>query len=241
MIAEGARVRDMFSSSEGTVAIEQAISEYQAFEVARVLNASTWHQADHELMGLKQVLDMRRNDLDEPFRDQVAAFNFVGIPERVEELEASSVPNREARLISMLGCVVDSVRSKLSFAHSELAAASTVTQNIVQLRKASADVGPTLQRRGLIDPEASTQKLECRVVDHFTKLVREFELALNSQDVLAIASQRVVATVYCSEARACTRDTTRRATALSRSQDCSSVPSSKTSSLVQEVMPPKSY
>ena len=92
----------MFSSSEGTVAIEQAISEYQAFEVARVLNASTWHQADHELMGLKQMLDMRRNDLDEPFRDQVAAFNFVGISERMEELEVSSVPNREERLSIML-------------------------------------------------------------------------------------------------------------------------------------------
>ena len=175
------------------MAIEQAISECQEFE--RVLDASTWHQADHELMGLKQVLDMRRNDLDKSFRDQVAAFNFVGISERVEELEASSVPTRETWLNIMLGCVVDSVRSKLSFALSELAAASIVTQNIVQLRKASADVGPTLQRRGLIDPEAATQKLECRVVEHFNKLLGEFELTLNSQNLLAIATQGVVATV----------------------------------------------
>ena len=220
-----ARVRDMFSSSEGTVAIEQAISEYQAFQVARALNALTWHQADHELLGLKQMLNMRRNDLDEIFRDPVAAFNFVGIPERVEELEASSVPDRVARLSIMLGFVVDNVRSKLWLAHSELAAASTVTQNIVQLRKAVADVGPTLRRCGLLELEAATQKPECRVVDHFTKLVREFELALNSPDVFSIASQRVVATVYFREARACTRDTIRRATALSRSQDYSSVPS----------------
>ena len=85
-------------------------------------------------MGLKQMLDMRRNDLDKSFRDKVAAFNFVGISERVEELEASSVPNREARLSIMLGCVVDRVRLKLSFADSELGAASTVTQNVVQLR-----------------------------------------------------------------------------------------------------------
>ena len=84
-------------------------------------------------MGLKQMLDMRRNDLDKSFRDKVAAFNFVGISERVEELEASSVPNREARLSIMLGCVVDRVRLKLSFADSELGAAS-VTQNVVQLR-----------------------------------------------------------------------------------------------------------
>ena len=42
----------------------------------------------------------------------------------MEELEASSVPNREARLSIMLGCVVDRVRSKLSFADSELGAAS---------------------------------------------------------------------------------------------------------------------
>ena len=48
---------------------------------------------------------MRRlgtNDLDKTFGDQVAALNFVGISERVEELEASSVPNREARLSIML-------------------------------------------------------------------------------------------------------------------------------------------
>ena len=70
-------------------------------------------------MGLKQMLDMIWNDLDESFRDEV--------PERVAELEASSVLNREARLSIMLCCVVDSVRSKLSFADSELAAASTVT------------------------------------------------------------------------------------------------------------------
>ena len=48
---------------------------------------------------------MRRlgtNDLDKSFGDQVAAFNFVGTSERMEELEASSVPNREARLSMML-------------------------------------------------------------------------------------------------------------------------------------------
>ena len=85
------------------------------------------------MMGLKQKLDMRRNDLDKSFRDEVSAFNFVGISERVEELEASSVPNREARLSIMLGCVVDRDRLKLSFVDSELGAAS-VAQNVVQLR-----------------------------------------------------------------------------------------------------------
>ena len=35
LIAEGARVRDVNSSSESTVAIEQATSKYQAFEGAR--------------------------------------------------------------------------------------------------------------------------------------------------------------------------------------------------------------
>ena len=108
------------------MAIEQATSKYQAFEGARVLNASTWHQADHGLIGLKQMLDVRQNDLDPGCRPQLS--------ERVEELEASSVPHREARLSIMLGCVVDSVRLKLSFADSELGAASTVTQNVVQLR-----------------------------------------------------------------------------------------------------------
>ena len=146
------------------------------------------------------MLDMRRNDSDTSFRDQVAAFNFVGISERVEELEASSLPNREVWLSIMLGCAVGSVRSKLAFADSELAAASTVTQNIVQLRKASADVGPTLRRRGLLDLEAATQKLEGRVVEHFNMLLKEFELAVNSQDFVAIASQRNVFTGYCSEA-----------------------------------------
>jgi len=62
----------MISSSEGTVVMEQATSEYQEFEGARVLNASTWHKANHELMGLKQMLDMIWND--SRFRDQVAAF-----------------------------------------------------------------------------------------------------------------------------------------------------------------------
>ena len=157
---EGVPVRLGISSSDSTVAMEQ---EYQAFEGARVLNASTWHKADHELMRLKQLLDMIWNDMDESFRDQVTAFNFVGIPERVEELEASSVLNREARLSIMLGCVVVSV-TKPSFADSELAGASTVSQNIVQLRKAIADVGPTLRRRELLDLEVATQKLECRVV-----------------------------------------------------------------------------
>ena len=40
------------------------------------------------------MLDMRRNDLDRSFEDKVAAFNFVGITERMEELEGSSVSNR---------------------------------------------------------------------------------------------------------------------------------------------------
>ena len=70
----------------------------------------------------------------------------------------------------------------------------------MQLRTPTADVGPTLHRGGLIDLEAATQQLECRVVEHFKKLVREIELALNSQNFLAIATQRVVVTVYCSEA-----------------------------------------
>ena len=196
LIAEGGRVSDVISSSTGTMAIEQATSECQAFEGACVLNAPTWHQADHELMGLKQW----RNDLDKSFGDQVAAFNFVGTSERMEELEASSVPNRKEQLSIMLRCVVESVRSKLSFTDSELGAASIVTQNVVQLRKASADVGPTLHRGGLIDLEAATQKLQCCVVEHFNKLLGEFELTLNSQNLLAIAIQRVVVTVYCSEA-----------------------------------------
>ena len=140
---------------------------------------------------------MRRNDLDKSFRDKVAAFNFVGISKRVEELEASSVPNREARLSIMLGCVVDRVRLKLSLADSELGAASTVTLNNVQLR--TPNVGPTLQRRGLLDFEAAKQQLEGRVVDHFTKLVREIELALNSQNFLAIATH--ASSSQCTAAR----------------------------------------
>ena len=50
LIAEGVRVSEVISSSTGTAAIEQATSKYQAFEGACVLNASTWHQADHELI-----------------------------------------------------------------------------------------------------------------------------------------------------------------------------------------------
>ena len=73
----------------------------------------------------------------------------------------------------MLACVVDRVRSKLSFADSEPGAASTVTQNVVQLRTPTADVGPTLQRRGLLDLEAARQQLEGRVVEHFKKLLRD--------------------------------------------------------------------
>ena len=131
----------------------------------------------------------------------------------------------------MLGFVVDNVRSKLSFAHNELAAASTVTQNIVQLEN-DHGFAATLRRREFLELEAATQKLECCVVDHFTKLVRKSELALNSHDVLAIASQRVVASVYYRNARACIRDTIRRATALSRSQDYSSVPSCDAAEIV---------
>ena len=100
---------------------------------------------------------MRRlgtNDLDKSFGDQVVAFNFVGTSERMEELEASSVPNREARLSIMLGCVVDSVRLKLSFADSELGAASTVTQNVVQLRTPTADVGPNFASRWVDCPRS---------------------------------------------------------------------------------------
>ena len=79
------------------------------------------------------MLDMRRNDWGESFRGKVAAFNFVGISERVEELEASSVENREARLSITLGCGVDRVRLELPFTDSVLGPAS-VTQNVVQLR-----------------------------------------------------------------------------------------------------------
>ena len=65
---------------------------------------------------------------------------------------------------------------------------------------ASVDVGPTLRRRGLLDLEAATQKLEGRVVERFNKLLQEFELLLNSQNFLAIATQRNVVTGYCGEA-----------------------------------------
>ena len=56
----------------------------------------------------------------------------------------------------MLGCVVDRVKLKLSFADRVLR--QQVTLNVVQLR--TPNVGPTLHRRGLLELKAARQQLE---------------------------------------------------------------------------------
>ena len=86
------------------------------------------------------MLDMRPDDVYKSFLDQFAAFNCVGISERVEELESWSVPSSEERVSIMLDCIVDSARSKAF------------------VRR--------LRARYCVDRlGAATQKLRCRVVE----------------------------------------------------------------------------
>ena len=104
------------------------------------------------------------------FLDQFAAFNCVGISERVEELECWSVPSSGERVSIMLDCMVDSARSKAL--DRRLRARCCVDhhpEHIVQLRETSTDVGPTSHQRGLRDFGAATQKLRYRVVEIFIR------------------------------------------------------------------------
>ena len=93
LVAEGNWVNDVISLSESTVAINRQPQSTRHLKAhSQCVDLS---HADHELMGLKQMLDVKRNDLVKSFRDQVAAFNFAGISERVEELEAQSFVGAE--------------------------------------------------------------------------------------------------------------------------------------------------
>ena len=101
---------------------------------------------------------MTPDDVGKSFLDQFAAFNCVGISERVEELESRSVPSGRERVSIMVDCMVDSARSEAL--DRRLRARCCVDHHpghIVQLRETSQDVGPTSQQRGLRDFGAATQ------------------------------------------------------------------------------------
>ena len=138
LIAEGARLRNVISSSESTVAIEEAISKYHGFEGARV---------------------------------------------------------RGRRKAAYPGGVTWTSRPGLRLPGLSLRRPCTTCE----------------------DPGNEVVGLERCFVEHFSKLLRELELALNSQDFHSIAPRRVVVTEdqYAKEAVAARPNKT---------SDCSCVP-----------------
>ncbi|KAK3272875.1 hypothetical protein CYMTET_18851 [Cymbomonas tetramitiformis] len=184
--AQAQQVRDLIMESPDSADTNTAI---EAFSEALAVDKYILYLAKHEHSNLKQLLDMKRANIDELHQSNIMELNFTaGVADHLASLTLSKDMESQIRGKTMLETIYGVVLAKIEAVERMIASADGmgVAKAIRLLQCANDEVGTVLVKHKAFSIDTEVDTLIQHVSRRLNQLIEECKNAMMSTDYLAI-------------------------------------------------------